>query len=194
MRLSPSLALALALAACGGRPAPNPGLEEDLTQQDAAVRDDAGPNTLCTGTTARMEVNGVSPPVMAAGRMQYLDCCDAAEIVLTATDGSGSRLVVSWRHQAGRGPDLPVSLDLAHLPEGWSVVLYAGCSPSEGCSDPNDTVETGLSGTLSIAGDYSTYVMSLCLTAQEQPDSPHPVLHSARVWAPSVHAETPTPR
>jgi hypothetical protein len=184
----------LAAAGCGGRAAPYGGLEEETG--DGGPARDASPGAFCTGSGPRMEINGVAATVVAQGRMLYLNCCEAAEVALTATDGSGSRLILSWRHQVGPSPGLPATIDLSAPPDGWGVELYAGCSPSEGCPHPADTIDASegiLGGTLTIAGDFSQYQMSVCLEAADDPQHPHPILHRARFFASNVLAATPTP-
>ncbi len=140
-------------------------------------------------SSPRAEVNGMlanSPAPLA--KALFLNCCDAAEVSLVSMQLK-EPLVLTWRHQVGSMPNLPATLDLAHLPAGWTVTLYSGCSPSQPGCTPTDSYDSGLTGTLTVSGGGASYQMSACLSASETPANKHPVLHAVRVWIPTQTAQ-----
>jgi hypothetical protein len=189
-RLPYLLPLALTvLAACG-----RPGLDPEWLASASAIDSgtpaiDAGLSDFCSGADPLIEVNGVSPAgVVVQGWIDTLTGYEAVEIALTATDGSGARLVFAWQHENDLSQAPPTSVDLSHISNGWTVHLYAGGSPSEGAV-PNDTYDSRDSrfqGVLRVTGGPTGYGNSLCLGAFEDPAAPHPALHSARIWVPSA--------
>lgn len=137
--------------------------------------------------SARIALNGVvaeSPAPSAS--LILLNCCDSALLRVTTARFTDSIAVV-WRHQIGQGPDLPVTLDLANLPDGWSVWLVDGCEPTMSSCTPVDRYDSGLTGTLHIERAADGQVrMSACLDVSEPASMPHPVVHSLQLWVPSV--------
>ena len=138
--------------------------------------------------SARVALNSMlaeSPAVM--GVPLYLNCCDAAYFDVISMQIS-TEITVMWRHQVGQGPDLPVTLDLAHLPAGWSVAVSSGCRPGQPNCQATDRYDSGFTGTLTIERGGGGYRMSTCLEVDELPANPHPVIHSLRLWSPTVNA------
>ena len=136
--------------------------------------------------SARVLLNGMlaaSPSVVAMPLI--LNCCDGATMQVISMQVA-TPLTLLWRHQVGQGPNPPVTLDLANLPLGWSVTLYSGCNPTQPNCQPSDQYSSGLTGTLTVAGNGGSYQMSTCLEAIEDPGNPHPVIHSLRFWSPTV--------
>jgi hypothetical protein len=139
----------------------------------------------CSGA-ARVQLDGMtaeSPAV--SGRLQFLDCCDAAEFEVVSAQIK-EPLFLAWRHQVGNQPNLPATLDLAHLPTGWGATLYSGCSPTAPGCTPSDLLTSGLNGTLTVSGNLGSYQMSVCLSAVAMT---HPVLQTVRLWSPTVTAQ-----
>ncbi|MSP59467.1 MAG: hypothetical protein EXR72_03835 [Myxococcales bacterium] len=137
---------------------------------------------------ARAELNGMlaaSPAVSAA--ILPLNCCEAAEAGVISMQ-LPTPLLVMWRHQVGQGPAPPVMLDLANLPAGWSVSVLSGCTSLQGGCKPTDRFDSGLTGTLAVAGNFGGYQMSTCLSVAEAGGTPHPVIHSLRLWIPTTSA------
>jgi hypothetical protein len=163
----------------------------DLRAVDLAAADLTGRPVDLAGfcgdpSSPRVDFNSFvanSPSVMA--RLDALNCCDAAELDVISMQIPQS-LVLWWRHQVGQGPNPPLTLDLANLPAGWSVTLQTGCGPLDPGCQPTDRYDSGLEGSLTIAGNGAAYQMSACVSAAEPAATPHPVLHSARLWAPTI--------
>lgn len=146
---------------------------------------DLGIGNFCSGS-ARVEMNGMtaeSPAV--SGRLEFLDCCDAAEFQVVSAQIS-QPLFFAWRHQVGTQPTLPTTLDLLNLPKGWGATLYSGCSPTAPGCTPTDLLTSGFSGTLTVSGTPSGVEMSVCLDADV---NAHPVLRSVRLWSPTIAAQ-----
>ena len=186
------LAVCASAAACNqsGIPLVGDGGGGDLSAAVGDLNAPAGDLAGFCGDPAspRAALNGMlaaSPAVNAVAIV--LNCCDSAEIGVTSMQLS-DRFFVAWRHQAGSGPDVPITFDVANPPMGWSVSLYSGCSVIEPGCVPTDRYFDGLSGTLSVSrSSGGSYQMSTCLSASESAStSPHPVVHSASLWVPSV--------
>jgi proteasome lid subunit RPN8/RPN11 len=143
----------------------------------------------CAGGS-RMELNGQDTTVAVTGRASmpaYAN--EQATVIFTPTGGDGTRILVTWHATDPHGSATPAKLDLAALPQAWSVTIYAGCSPGEsGCSAPTDVVGSGLQGTLEVDGEFPDYEITLCLESAEPPANPRPELHSVRLWAAAVPA------
>jgi hypothetical protein len=139
----------------------------------------------CSGP-ARVELNGMRADSPAASaRLLFLNCCNAAEFSVVSMQ-IAEPLVFMWRKQVGGPDDFPATIDLASPPSGWGFSLASGCtSLMTGCQ-PSDTLMEDLTGTLTVAGDFNGYEMSLCLTAT--PLLSHPVLKSVRLWIPTLSA------
>lgn len=205
--IRPSMMMVPLLAACVSRPLAVPPLDA-ASLIDAAAPTDAAPTIdalsvadaseggdmgdFCGNqNSAQVEVNGIvaASPAVSATPL-YLNCCDGAAIEAMSQQlpATMTPVVLEWQHTlSGSGTNLPVTLDLAHLPEGWLVTVSTGCGPMEtGCS-LSDTFTMGLTGTLTISTDAAgNYTMSTCMTATESADSPHTVVHSLKLWAPTV--------
>lgn len=129
----------------------------------------------------RLMVNSrlsTSPAVMVTP--QFLDCCEAESIQFVSMQLSNT-LSLQWRVQVGSQPSVPATVDLAKLPQGWGVNLTSDCNQIGQCSD---TLFDGMTGSLTVSGDFSAgFKTSACITANES--SPHPVLHSVRLWLPT---------
>jgi hypothetical protein len=131
----------------------------------------------CSGSSARAEVNGMlaaSPAPNA--NLLFLSCCEAAEISLVSMQ-LREPLLVTWRHFVNQPPNLPATLDLANLPQGWAVSLSTGCTTSTTGCTPTKRYESGLAGSLTVSGDLNGYQMSVCLSVDR-----------IRVWVPSIKA------
>jgi hypothetical protein len=138
--------------------------------------------------SARAEFNAaaaLSPSVSST--WLPLNCCDAATVDLVSMQ-LPQPLTVMWRHQVGQGPDAPIDIDLDKIPLGWTISLLSGCPGLNGCQ-PTDRYDTGLHGTLRITGNFGMLETSVCLTADEDPNNPHPVMHHVRIWTPPVAAK-----
>lgn len=137
----------------------------------------------------RIEVNGMlaASPATTASAL-FLNCCDAAELQYISMQ-IPEPIVFGWRHNAAAPPDLPVTLDLANLPSSWSVVVYSRCSPTQPGCTPDDTYNSGLAGTLTVSRNGGGYQMSVCAEVSEPAGSPHPVVHTLRLWSPTITAQ-----
>jgi hypothetical protein len=139
----------------------------------------------------RMVANGSASHPSVTGRALPLDCCDAAEFVVVTQSVPITLvpIVVMWRAPVGAPTALPATVDLANLPEGWVVRVDVGCDPAQGgCNPAPDSYTSGFTGTLEVARASAGYEMSLCLSLVEPAGSPHPLLHSLELHAPSVTA------
>lgn len=155
----------------------------DAGPADAGL--DGSPTEFCTGVQAHMIANGIDSSPAVSGTMLPLNCCDAAEFSVV-TQTFAHFIVVSWRAQVG-ATSLPATIDLANPPQGWIVEVYVDCEPMQGtCNPAPDSYTTGLQGTLQVARSNTGYDMTLCLNVAESVDSPHPILHSLRLYAPNV--------
>ncbi len=195
MRRALALTACLALAACGSRPPPggpaHDGGPEDAAPRDAPLFVDA-PTASCTGPGS-MTLNGTSIPVAVSGRMVFLNCCEAGELVFDSLVPNAPRVVVMWRAQVGEPTAIPFTVDLAAPPSGVGVQVLSGCGdPPEYCPNPTDTLSTGLEGTLTVDGETGLgYVMTLCLHAEAPAGETHPVLRTLDLWAEEVVAPYP---
>ena len=104
---------------------------------------DLGIGNFCSGS-ARVQMNGMTAESPAVnGRLEFLDCCDAAEFQVVSMQIS-QPLFFAWRHQVGTQPNLPATLDLLALPKGWGATLYTGCSPTAPGCTPTDLLHLRL--------------------------------------------------
>jgi hypothetical protein len=127
--------------------------------------------------TARAEVNGMlATAPLPNANLLFLNCCEAAEISLLSMQLK-EPLLITWRHFVNQPPNLPATLDLAKLPQSWNVSLSTGCTTSTAGCVPSKTYNTGLTGTLTVSGDFNGYQMSVCLSVDK-----------IRVWVPIVRA------
>ena len=138
-------------------------------------------------TSAHAELNGmyaISPAVSA--RELFLNCCEGASVDLISMQ-LATPLRLMWEQQVGN-PGPPITLDLASLPKGWSVTVQ-NCGGTSFCT-PTDSYTSGLTGTLTITGAPGQgYTMTACVSAVEDPGSPHPVIHDLRMWVPPTHTQ-----
>ncbi len=192
--------LALASTACGSAVAPDgsvqPDAAADSPSADARVvppvdsNVDGGAPLCTTGSQRRMEINGVvSETASVAAMAMFLSCCDAAAIQFTSARFTDS-LAIVWRVQVGSMPALPTTVDVANLPRGWSVEVWAGCSPATTGCTPTDRFDTGLTGSLTVARTDATgtYRMNACVSFNENPAAPHASIHSLRLASGEVTA------
>jgi hypothetical protein len=122
---------------------------------------DMSVGSVCGAPNNVMVANGVMSTPIAIGKLDFLNCCEAAEINIQS-DGFSDHMVFSWRAQGGVIAP-PVALDLANLPTGWGVSLEMG----PGCDSLTTCMPTkryqNLVGELTLARTSSGYSMSLCL-------------------------------
>jgi hypothetical protein len=186
-----SLLLVALMVGCGGRPAPLDREGDGGHASDGLIQSDGGSLAAFCSGSARVTVNGTTSAAATSGRALWPNMyCEAANVVVTGS-GTPRRLVVNWQAPASPEPVAPFKLDLANLPAGWLVRVYVGCSPSEAGCTPDETIETGFTGTLLVEGSMLDYYVTVCLELTEDPRRPNRVLHSARVWADGVYAPYP---
>jgi hypothetical protein len=175
--------------AAGERPASDAmDLAWDVPSDLAPPPSDGGLEDFCSGNTPRMVVNGITTVPTVVGQVQGLDCCDSGRFVATTGDFL-QPVGVEWRVKAGPTAKLPATVDLGHLPDGWSVTVLAGCNlTSPGCFGPLDYFTTGFAGSLAVTllDGSLDYDMSLCMQFQEPPEKPGDLLHSLILYAPHV--------
>jgi hypothetical protein len=186
-----TLLLVALLVGCGGRSAPIDREGDGGRAIDAAGQTDGGTlASYCSGG-AKMTVNGGLSTPTTSGRALWPNMyCEAANVTFEGT-GAPRRVIVNWQAPATPEPVAPFKLDLADLPTGWMVRLYVGCSPSESGCTPDETIEDGFTGTISVDGTMLDYTVTVCLDMHEDPLHPHHVLRSARLWAADVYAPYP---
>jgi hypothetical protein len=187
-----SLLLVALVVGCGGRPAPFDHEGDGGHLTDGLVGTDSGSLAAYCSGSARMTVNGVTSVATASGRALWPNMyCEAANVAFVGSGITPQRVVVNWQAPASPQPVAPFTLDLASLPAGWLVRVYVGCSPSESGCTPDETIDSGFTGTLLVEGAMLDYYMTVCLELTEDPRRPHRVLHSGRVWADGVYAPYP---
>ncbi len=184
----------LALAGCNatGLTSNNDG----ATANDGAATGDGGADLRASNpdlagfcgnpSSPRIEVNGMlaaSPAVTAT--LNALNCCDSAQLEVISMQ-IPQPIALVWRHNVGQPPNTPTTIDLANVPSSWTVTVYSGCSPTQPGCTPTDTYTTDLAGSLTVSGNGASYQMSTCMTATESAANPHPVLHSLRLWVPTI--------
>jgi hypothetical protein len=173
-------------------------LAADLAADVASEAREAGPDWppfavdgalagFCSGDSPRLVVNGAPSSPTVTGAMIPYDCCDGGRFDVTSPEFA-LPIVFSWRRTSSSAWVYPATADLANLPTGWSVQLYAGCNPaSSSCSGSSDYYTTGFEGTLQLASSGSyVFDMSLCLHVQEPAASPHTIVHSMDLYAPHI--------
>jgi hypothetical protein len=131
-----------------------------------------------------MVVNDIESYPAVSGRALPLSCCLGGEFQ-AITETFAWPIAVTWRNTDFV---LPATLDLANLPRTWGVQVFVGCPMAAPCSSPPDSYTSGLTGTLQVSGSISSYDMSLCLSLAESPSSPHPLVHTLKLYAPHVRA------
>jgi hypothetical protein len=185
------LLIAALLVGCGGRPAPLDREGDGGHLTDGPVTGDGGSLAAYCSGGARMTVNGTTTSAAPSGRALWPNMyCEAANVAFVGS-GDPSRVIVNWQAPASPEPVAPFKLDLADLPLGWTVRVYVGCSPSEAGCTPDETIETGFTGSIYVEGSMLDYTETVCLELTEDPLHPHRVLRSARLWADSVYAPYP---
>jgi hypothetical protein len=185
------LLIAVLLAGCGGRPAPLKQLGDGGEETDGPIISDAGTlASFCSGG-GRMTVNGATSSATTSGRALWPNMyCEAANVTFEGS-GTPKRVIINWQAPASPEPVAPVTLNLDNLPAGWTVRVYVGCSPSETGCTPDETIDTGFTGTIKVEGAMLDYTETICLELNEDPEHPHHVLHSGRFWAGGVYAPYP---
>ena len=185
MRTLPFLLL-LAAAACGGSVQTTPDASPDASGADASPLVDASSDPLaqfCQGTAPKMEENGTVNPVMSVkGKSIVMNCCNSATVSV-ATGQHAALYNLVWR-QYGAGPS-PVVLGAKDA----TVELALGCDPSTATCTSGNSVERyteGFSGTITYEYAKTGVKTSYCLEVKEPPSAPHAVVHSLRMWLPSV--------
>jgi hypothetical protein len=179
------LFLALVAAGCGS--SLKTGTKDAAPGADTAERRDGGLAELCTGDAPRMVANGVALTPTVVGYGIAMGCCDGGGLAVTS-DALAFPIGVEWLALAGSPQTLPLTLDLASLPEGWDTQVIAGCrvtSPS--CVGPHDAYQTGLLGWLTLAREPGReYEMGICVHVEEDPAAPATWLHALDLYVPRV--------
>jgi hypothetical protein len=149
---------------------------------------DGGLASYCTGNLARMVLNGTEANPAVHGKNLPLSCCFANQLeVISAT--VGFPLTVIWHTMADGISATPLTLDLASLPQGWTVRVVAGCDPLlSSCTTPGDVYDSGLAGSLQVTRLASGFDTTLCLHLVEPAGSSHPFIHTMDLYAPHVLA------
>jgi hypothetical protein len=148
-----------------------------------------GPASFCTGSMARLVLNGTEAYPAVHGKNLPLSCCFSNQLeIISAT--VGFPLTVTWHTMAGGlSSTTPVDLDLANLPQGWTVRVVAGCDPiMSTCSTPGDIYDSGLAGSLQVTHLVPGFDTTICLHLVEPPGSSHPFIHTMDLYAPHVVA------
>lgn len=144
---------------------------------------DAG--TFCSGSNPRMMINGAEVSVLkASGKALALNCCDSAELTL-ATSAYQALFNVLWRAQAPASSPINVSSP----PQGFGIELDLGCDPavtSCASASPEERYTQGFGGSIHYQYGSSGMSVSYCISAAESPSSPHALIHSLAIYAPSV--------
>ena len=193
------LAMVVALVGCGTRSNMG-GREAGISPDTAAMPDgqpdvatdratDDGPASFCTGSMARMVLNGTEANPTVHGENLPLSCCFANQLeIISAT--VGFPLMVVWHTTADDISTTPLTLDLANLPQGWTVRVVAGCDPvMSTCPAPGDIYDSGLAGSLQVARLAAIgYDTTICLHLVEPAGSSHPLIHTMDFYAPHVVA------
>ena len=169
-----------------------PGLAPDRATEVAPESQppvvDGGLASYCTGTLARMVLNGTETNPAVHGKNLPLSCCFANQLeVISAT--VGFPLTVVWHSTADEISTTPLSLDLANLLQGWTVRVVAGCDPiMSTCSTPGEIYDSGLEGSLQVTRLASGYDTTICLHLVEPAGSSHPLIHTMDLYAPHIVA------
>jgi hypothetical protein len=148
-----------------------------------------GPASFCTGSMARLVLNGTEAYPAVHGKNLPLSCCFSNQLeIISAT--VGFPLTVTWHTMAGGlSSTTPADLDLANLPQGWTVRVVAGCDPiMSTCSTPGDIYDSGLEGSMQVTRLASGYETTLCLHLVEPAGSSHPLIHTMDLYVPHVVA------
>jgi hypothetical protein len=152
------------------------------------VRADAGPPPpdFCTGSAARLIINGSDDPIMQMdGKLVAMDCCEAGKLNLD-TANYQAILSLFWSAPAGPSFTLPATIDVSTLgaASGGGLSLEVGCDPTIAGCDPADEYTSGWQGTLRIAQASNGYDVTYCISVADS--SPHPLIHSMHLYAPHV--------
>jgi hypothetical protein len=148
---------------------------------------DGGLTSFCTGSMARLVLNGTEAYPAVHGKNLPLSCCFANQLeIISAT--VGFPLTVLWHTTAGNISTTPLTLDLANLPQGWTVRVVAGCDPNLSTCSPADIYDSGLEGSLQVTRIASGYETTICLHLVEPAGSSRPLIHTLDLYAPHVVA------
>jgi hypothetical protein len=160
----------------------------DVARESQPPVVDGGLASYCTGSLARMVLNGTEAHPAVHGKNLPLSCCFANQLeVISAT--VGFPLTVMWHTMADGISATPLTLDLASLPQGWTVRVVAGCDPLlSTCSTPGDIYDSGLEGSLQVTRLASGFDTTVCLHLVEPAGSSHPLIHTMDLYAPHVLA------
>ncbi|MGH7282070.1 MAG: hypothetical protein ACRELY_11140 [Polyangiaceae bacterium] len=187
------LALAVLVAACGGAIG-TVGDAGGSGAADASASDasDAGPlvpvdaGDFCTGSSARMKVNGSEIGVVSTtGKSIVLDCCDSAELTV-ATSAYQAVFDVLWRVPGGASA-VPIDLDAA--PPHFQMEIDLGCDPATtSCAgaSPEARFAGGFSGSIDVKMGASGESVSYCISVAEDPTMPQAQAHTLMLYAPNV--------
>jgi hypothetical protein len=188
------VSLSSLVAACGGTVmsveadvgAPDGGADGEVGLVSDIGAGDAVADPFCTGTEARLSINGADAPVLNLyPKTMPLNCCDAGVLGI-ATGAFQSMMFVSWRVQVGP-VSLPATFDLASLPPGVTFGLYLGCDPATASCTSAPDHYSELRGTVQIARTaQGGYDVTYCVTAAEPAGAPHPILHEVHFYAPNI--------
>ncbi len=138
---------------------------------------DAG--AFCTGSTARMTINGADAPILnATGSALALNCCAGAELTMSVT-AFQAELFLRWQISGAPG-----TYDLATLSTPSQVEFDVGCDPALGsCAAATEHVTSGFQGTITYAMSGAGLVASYCLSMTGPTGSPVTAL---QLYAPNV--------
>jgi hypothetical protein len=150
----------------------------------ADVRPPFDAGAFCSGSTARLMINGSDVSIInETGTAIILNCCNSAELTL-ATAAYQAPMHVLWREPAPTNG----AIDLSNPPKDFAIEMDLGCDPSiVSCAtaSPEDRYVDGFSGTISYT-TASALNVSYCLQVAESPSQPHTTIHSMAMYAPNV--------
>lgn len=153
---------------------------------------DAGPAPIdpafCSGTNARMSINGEDVPILdIKGKAIAMNCCDSGMVTI-ATGRFQALFHLLWRI-AGGSQTQPVDVGTLTQASGSSLELDLGCDPTTtSCSNASavDRFETGFTGTIAYTPTSTGMDTSYCLSVAEPAATPHLVLHTVQIYVPNL--------
>jgi hypothetical protein len=134
----------------------------------------------CTGTATRSMVNGFpGAPVVEVSRIAT-DCCDGFDLELNSATFATPIFVAAI---ASGASFVPVDIDLASPPQGWSFRVSGDCDATP--SSCKEQFDSGIVGTFRTARveDSGAIDLSLCLHVEDV-DGSHKLLRSFDIYIP----------